>query len=466
MIAVFNTAKFHGWAKQMSDTPWPLLPISNRPLIDYWLEACTEQNVRSVHVILGEDAKQIEDFIGTGERWNIAVEYVFARSGENPVNYLKSISSLWEKGLFYVGGPFFMRRRQAFSPDGFKSLSACRHESCGEVRFLYGKTAEEVAALLDGDEGAVHGLEQVHVNPHSFDSIKAYYDLNMKMVAGEFSRYVTAGFSGDDGSSIGFNVRTPPSSHLVAPIIIGDDCRFGAMTTVGPNAVVANHVIVDAFSELVDCLILEDTYIGRNLEIRHKIVAGNRVIDPSDGTVIKIEDSWLVAQNRPDMRTEDFLRYVILWCFTLLLVAVLLIPFCVLYPLTVIMRIGGFSNGLFHDPRTGYITLPVYAKLKNRKSIIYRSFRALSLDRFPWLFFVLRGRLFLCGQPPMRHPIDDEIIKQLPHYYPGVFCYQDYNKDSDRLTDSLWYAHIRSLFEDTKILIKALITRFLSAGRQ
>ena len=145
-----------------------------------------------MHVILGEDAKQIEDFIGTGERWNIAVEYVFARSGENPVNYLKSISSLWEKGLFYVGGPFFMRRRQAFSQDGFKSLSACRHESCGEVRFLYGKTAEEVAALLDGDEGAVHGLEQVHVNPHSFDSIKAYYDLNMKMVAGEFSRYVTA----------------------------------------------------------------------------------------------------------------------------------------------------------------------------------------------------------------------------------------------------------------------------------
>jgi hypothetical protein len=65
----------------------------------------------------------------------------------------------------------------------------------------------------------------------------------------------------------------------------------------------------------------------------------------------------------------------------------------------------------------------------------------------------------------MRHPEDDELIKQLPHYYPGVFCYQDYNKDSDRLVDSLWYAHIRSLYEDVKILIKALVSRFLRAGR-
>lgn len=359
-----------------------------------------------------------------------------------------------------------MRRRQAFSASGIQALDACRHESCGETRFLYGKTANEVEGLLNGGEGSVRGLEQIHIHPYPIDNIKNYYDLNMNMVAGEYSRYVTAGFSGKDGSSIGYNVRTPPSSHLNAPIMIGDDCRFGAMTTVGPNAVVANHVIVDTFSELVDCLILEDTYVGRNLEIRKKIVAGNRVIDPADGTVIQIEDSWVVAQNRPDMRTEDFMRYVILWCMALLLVVVLFIPFCILYPMNVIIRIGGFSKVLFHDPRTGYIALPVFSKLRNRKSVSYRAFRALSLDRFPWLFLVLSGRLFLCGQPPMRHPLDDEIIKQLPHYYPGVFCYQDYNKDSDRLADSLWYAHIRSLFEDCKILIKALVTRFLSAGRQ
>ncbi len=290
--------------------------------------------------------------------------------------------------------------------------------------------------------------------------------MNIKMVAGEFVRYVTAGFATADRSSVGFNVRTPPSSFLRAPILVGDDCRFGAMTTIGPNALVANHVIVDAFTELTNCLILNDTYIGRNLEIRDKIVSGNRVIDPSDGTVIEIEDSWLIAQNRPEMRTNDILRYILLWIVALGIALVQVLPFLLLLPVLRVTRLAKFKRQPYHDPYHGYIKLPVLHKLKNKRSVVYRLFRGLSLDRFPLILLVLRGRLFLCGQPPLRHPEDDELVAQLKQYYPGVFCYRDYNRDSDLLTDALWYAHIRSLFEDLKILAKAMVCRFLTAGRK
>ena len=305
----------------------------------------------------------------------------------------------------------------------------------------------------------------IHAQPWTIGSIGSYFDLNMKMVKGEFTRYTTAGFSTGDRSSVGYNVHTPPSSHLKAPIIIGDNCRFGPMTTVGPNALVGNHVIVDSNSELMNCLVLADTYIGRNLDIHGKIVAGNRVISPADATVVKIDDSWLVAQNRPAMRTEDFVRYLILWFVALGLATLQFLPFLLLYALLRLGRVAKYDAILFHDPRTGYISLPILTKIRNRKSTVFSLFKGFSLDRFPLLLLVLRGRLFLCGQPPMRHPEDDELIMQLPEYYPGVFCYQDYNKESDRLVDSLWYAHIRSLYEDVKILIKALVSRFLRAGR-
>ncbi len=467
MIAVLNTSTACPWADSFGDVPWALLPVANRPLLDFWLEACTEQGIGTVQIILGgSDAGKIEAYVREGERWNVEIQYTFARVGEAPENYLKSISSLWSDGLFYVGNPFFMRRRQAFRPAGLQALDPCRHDFHGQIHFLRGRTGPEVETLLNGGVGSGRGLEQIHINPYAIYSTARYFDINMKMVKGEFSRYVTAGFFSKDGSSIGYNVRTPPSSHLQAPIIVGDDCRFGAMTTVGANAVVGNHVIVDAFSELTDCLVLDDTYIGRNLEIRKKIVAGNRVIDPADGTMVQIDDSWLIARNRPDMRTEDLVRYIILWFVALVLALVQVVPFCILYPWLHIMRIARFSRRQFHDPYTGYINLPDFGKKRNTKSVAYRLFRSLSLDRFPWILLVLRGRMFLSGQPPMRHPEDDETIKQLPRYYPGVFCYQDYNKDSDRVVDSLWYAHIRSLFEDLKILIKALLTRFLGAGRQ
>jgi hypothetical protein len=465
MIGVLNTSRVCGWAEEIGGSPWPLLPVANRPLLDYWLELCFELGIGSVQVVLGEMAKHVEDYVGDGKRWNLDIEYVFSRSGENPVDYLRTIAPQLQDGLLFLGGPFFIRRRKAYRLETFRSLHACRYGEPDDLQFLYAATGDEVEDLLAGGSGSSLGLEQVHAHPWIMDSITSYFDLNMKMVAGEFARYTTAGFSAGDQSSVGYNVHTPPSSHLQAPILIGDDCRFGPMTTVGPKAVVANHVIIDSYTELVNCLILSDTYIGRNLEIRNKIVSGNKVISPDDGTVVEFDDTWLVARNRPTMRTEDFVRYLILWFVAIGMVILQSIPHLLLYPMVRFSGIARYEYLLFHDPKTGYIGLPILRKLKNRRSPPFSIFKALSLDRFPLLLRVVRGRLFLCGQPPMRHPEDDDLIKQLPEYYPGVFCYQDYNKESDRLVDALWYAHIRSLYEDLKILIKALVSRFLRAGR-
>jgi len=465
MRAVFHTGTAHSWVDTLGGTPWPLLPVANRPLLDYWLETCAEQGIVHVQIILGDGAEEIEKFAGDGGRWGLHIQYGFARASEHPLDYLRQATGLWDDGVLFIAGPLFLRRRQAFRPSGFHSLEACRFSHAEETLFLFGKTAGEVAALLGGDEGSPRGLEQIHIQPFPVDSIPSFYGLNMKMVRGEFSRYVTAGYVESDGSSVGYNVLTPPSAHLRPPVIIGNDCRFGPMTTVGANVVIADHVIIDSHSELSNCIILQDTYIGRNLEINRKIVAGNRLISADDGTVIEIDDSWIVARNRPDMRTEDVVRYVILWFIALGVSLVQLFPFCILYPLVRITRIGEYRRQLFHDPGTGHITLPVFLKLENRRSVVYSLFRAATLDRFPWLLLALRGRLFVCGQPPMRHPQDDEVMGQLPHYYPAVFSYSDYHTDSDPLADALWYVHSRSLYEDIKILIKTLLHRFFRAGR-
>ncbi len=465
MKAIFHVGAAHPWADAFAGVPWALLPIANRPLLDYWLETCAEQGIDHVQIILGDGADQIESFAGDGTRWGIRIQYGFARVGERPLDYVRQSHERRDDGLLFVGGPFFLRRRKAFHAGGFQILEACRFNHADETWFLFGKTAVEVETLLAGDAGSSRGLEQIHIHPFPIDRMAAYYDLNMKMVRGEFSRYLTAGYGMADGSSVGYNVLTPPSALLRAPIIIGNDCRIGAMSTVGPNAVIADHVIVDSHSELSNCIILQDTYIGQNLEIHRKIIFGRRLIDPDDGTVVEIDDSWVVARNRPDMRTEDFIRYCILWFLALGVSLVQVLPFLILYPLVRITRIGAYRRQLFHDPKTGYIGLPVFQKIENRRSVVYTLFRAAALDRFPWLVLALRGRLFVCGQPPMRHPQDDDIITQLTHYYPAVFSYSDYNKDNDRLADALWYVHVRSLFEDVKILIKSLLHRFFRAGR-
>ena len=465
MNAVFYTADLLPWVEDLGGIPWPLLPVANRPLMDYWLEFCAEQEIKLVQVILGEGAEKVEKFAGDGSRWGIAIQYSFARAGEQPLDYLKTASDRWDDGLLYFGGPLHLRRRKAYTPSQLEKLSACRHGGEENPIFFYGKNGAEVKDLLEGGSGSALGLEQIHINLCPLGNITDFFDLNMKMVMGEFSRYLTAGFSERDGLSIGQNVLTPPSAHIKPPVIIGNACRFGAMTTIGPKVVVGDHVIIDSHTELANCMILQDTYVGQNLEINNKIIAGNCLIDPSDGTVVEIDDSWVVAQNRPDMRTEDLFRYSILWILAVGICLLQLVPFSLLYPLIRVLRLGAFKREQFHDPHKGFVKLPVFKTLKTGSPFLLRVFRTFSLDRFPLMLRALSGRLFVCGQPPMRHPEDDKIVKELSQYYPAVFSYEDYCKDSDRLVDSLWYAHIRSLFEDVKILIKALLHRFFQAGK-
>ncbi len=298
MKAVFHTATAQPWGETLGRIPWPLLPVANRPLVDYWLEACAEQGIVHVQLVCGEGADEIEAFAGDGSRWGLKIDYRPARSGESPLDFLRADARCWNEGLFYVGAPVFLRRRRAFKPSGFQNLQACRCGPEGQPRFLFGRTGAEVEMLLDGAPCPKNGLEQIHVQCFAIDSVSAWFDLNMKLAEGEFTRYVTAGFSDSDCSSIGYNVITPPSVRLRPPVLIGNNCHFGAMSTIGGNAVVGDHVVVDSRTELENCVILRDTYIGRNLEIKNKIVSGNRLIDPADGTVVEIDDSWLVARNR------------------------------------------------------------------------------------------------------------------------------------------------------------------------
>jgi NDP-sugar pyrophosphorylase family protein len=470
MKAILYTAGEKGWSRVLGSIPWAMLPVANRPLIEYWLELCAEIGIEDVQIVLGDGAAQIETYVGDGERWGVKVQYSFARASERPVDYLLQSQRADEAGVFFVCDWIFLRRRSRFSSRFYEGEGVLSRYDRGELLLLFGRDGKQVCDLLEQQGESATGQAVSHeaaqdVELCRISDIRAYFELNMRMVGGEFSRYVTAGFSNEEGSSIGYNVLTPPSVRLQAPLIIGNDCRIGALSTIGPNAIISSHVIVDRQSELSNCLILPDTYIGQNLEIEGKIVSGNRLISPDDGMMMEIEDSWIVAKNRPEMTSEDLFRWILLWCFGFLLALIQVVPFLFLYLLIFVTGKGLFRRKVFHDSRLGMIKLPVFRKRMVKRSYLISLFRAASLDKFPQLILALRGRLFLCGQKPLKHPEDDALVPQIPLYLPAVFYYGDYTRESDALVDALWYAHARSLFEDLKIVAKALMYRFFRAGR-
>lgn len=60
--------------------PKPMLPVANKPILEYVVEACAEAGVEEVVLVVGYRRERIQNHFGDGDRWGVDVEYVHQRS--------------------------------------------------------------------------------------------------------------------------------------------------------------------------------------------------------------------------------------------------------------------------------------------------------------------------------------------------------------------------------------------------
>ncbi len=236
---------------------------------------------------------------------------------------------------------------------------------------------------------------------------------------------------------------------------------------IGPNAVIGNRVIVDSQTELSDSVVLDGTYVGRNLEIKHKIVAGTKIISPEDDIIVEITEPWLLARLEALVRFSDGIRLLAGWLLAVLLTLVQALPFALFYPW---VRLSG--AGLFRlSPRLGrrdrVIQLPEWTTLKPASWSV-RLFTGLALDLFPLLVRVACGRLWLCGHAPLHPERDQAMRKRLHRYFPAAIVYPAqqptaYSDPTTEMANALYYERYASLREDSRTLFRTFTLRLLSA---
>lgn len=465
MRAVFYTGEQNPWADIMGECPWALLPMGSRPLLSYWLELCVDLGITDVQMVLGQDAEYIEHFCGDGENWGLKIQYSFVLPGDSPHEYLARDFSRWDEGLFYIADAIFPRRQEGFDADVLKESSAeCCIVNKGRPVFFLSQTPETIRRFIE--DGACEQtdstrIESLRLDPAQIRDISNYYELNMAVVTQEMHRYLSSGYSSADGAAIGYNVITPPSVTLTPPFAIGNDCRIGALCVISGGSVISDHVLIDRQCEICESIILSDTYVGRNLEIKGKIVSGNRIIDPSDGSFIDIEDPWLVSGTRPRKAMRDFLRLIFGWVFALLLALIQFPPFFILHSILRAKKLGSFVKKPVWGVAGKRVVISYFVATDSAPSLLLMMFYGASLDRFPQLLSVLSGNLWLCGQAPKES--NSGGYKEGHRYFPAVFSNSDAFAEIDKQMDALYYAHTRSIIADLRILYHALFTRLFEA---
>jgi len=93
-----------------------LVPIANKPILFYALEAMVEARIREVGVVVGDTKREIQEAVGDGARWGLRVSYI---EQEAPLGLAHAVKIA--EG-FLRNEPFVMYLGDNLVKDGIRSL--------------------------------------------------------------------------------------------------------------------------------------------------------------------------------------------------------------------------------------------------------------------------------------------------------------------------------------------------------
>lgn len=364
LIANDESKKLSHLSQQL---PHTLLPIANRPVIVYAVEMLVEQGYKEMFVCLDRDVERVQTSLGNGNRWNVKFHYVTGTHGFGNGATLKRIGDRIKDQLLIIPGDSLidvdLDALKSFHDSHGGLLTIVLHDGAAT-----GETSENVVAINDvckvisaNDASALsllstgiylvepELLEYIPDNrpyvigqelvPYLLSEGVDVYGYRMKgycnllntcngylsaqetvlnsllqeehQINQHFIRYpyidtrqIAPGVWCYPETTIHHSVRFSP------PVYLGKGCLVGRDTEIGPNVVIGPHTVIEEGATIRDSVVLDETYIGRLLNVERRIVSKNLLIDINSGEHMNIDDPLILAEANPSMFPTGIWRYL------------------------------------------------------------------------------------------------------------------------------------------------------------
>jgi len=228
------------------------------------------------------------------------------------------------------------------------------------------------------------------------------------------------------GIWVGRNHFIHPAARLIPPVYIGDNCRIGQNVEIGPMTVLGDDVVIDDEATVRQSSILDQTYVGRLVDITDRVVNQATIIDPETGESIRVVDAFLLAAAVPAGSWGGRFHRVLDTLGALMLLLMLLPLLLLLLPLVWLASGGALFQRETHsgrraahrggdpaaDAEVQTFDLLMFRTTRRNGTVnaVGRWLRHWELDRLPELVNVCTGDLALVGVKPLR-PTEVDLVQ-------------------------------------------------------
>ena len=264
------------------------LPVAGKPLCRHLADLCGTMKISEVFVVDRFLNPKLADDLGNGAYWSLRLHYL----NSSPRTSLEQLRQVRED---IPAADKTDERGESEDEDVllFWGLFLPDIQS-GEELFLH---LSEIAPDRKEPETGVYlyrGGRYWHCDVPLLkcDTLKNYFDINFRLLQNS-GVYSLPSYSLQHNYGIGRNVAILPRSDIKTPVLILNDVLISRGVSVTDGAIIGQFTVIDENTSICHSIILNNTYIGRNMVIRDKIVNGRRVLDPQSDSYVDLDDAFL-----------------------------------------------------------------------------------------------------------------------------------------------------------------------------
>jgi len=327
--------------------PKPMIPIANRPILEYAIDALAKNGITDITMIVGYKKERIMSHFEDGADWKVNLNYIDQkkRVAQAGTAYALSMAKSDVKGDFLllpgdnIISPSLIG--ELLKKKGKYRIVVTESETPSKygVVELSGDTVKNIVEKPEQHMGNLISTGIYKFNDEIFDSIarvmktgsygltsviqsilpttkvtavktsKVWSDvvypwdiLTMNAVA---LRKCAASTSGkiDKGVilkgpvSIGEGTVIRSGTHIMGPVVIGAGCEIGPSVCIYPSTSIGNNVRIGPFTVLENSVLMNDVQLSSGSYVSHSVIGEGVELDPQfcaveSDTHVQLDDEF------------------------------------------------------------------------------------------------------------------------------------------------------------------------------
>ena len=388
-----------------------LLPVGNKPVIEFTLEDLVDAQIDKVRIIISSQSVQIEKLIGNGEKWGLEVEYFLSREQEDVSSILPRLSLNPDEAILLARADMLrspcIKSFVEFSKQMSDShiIAKLANQNAGLMMLPGAKLSTAdlnwpvTTNLTSSDEQQSINLV-LHGDCYMLDSLQNYMDANQALASAQLSgispkgRYFSSAAK-EQGFYIGAKTKSAALTMHNAWGVIGKNTWIDESVDMQQNIVVGKNCLIEKACSLKNCLILDNSYVGQGLNVTNAIISKDLLIKPENCGHLALIDPSIISENRQVVNAKQKAKRVTtidrLQALALFSIGLLLAP--------LLLLISFLSH-----PKQPVVKETIFIKGAKRTSHRW-NISSLFIARLPQLYWVISGKLALFGASPFEQKI-------------------------------------------------------------